>query len=1525
MNSVTVEEPDLHILVIENEQKISSIISKVFESWTKKHHLTSIHSIEQVYQIIQDNPPDLIYIEEKFLNLESPFFEENSGLYKIPIIFLLEINHEDNINSLSQHEFIEYIQITEHILYVLPEISYRIYKEWKAVRNHQLIEKELSRISQIATINNSQNSSPIICKEDNIFSNPNPINHFWEKCGDGLIICKTIFHSSGCPVDFIVVEINPALTTQFSLIPGNIRGKRLSELNSQIWNQVSDQIIQVILSGQLQSHQIFLYDNYLECNINLFVLSKNLIGVQFFEIQSNTSDKFDKNCENKTSYFDATTNKEIWDWHLSEDLIDLSPQWYAAFGYNFNEIGNTIKKWKSLIHPEDIQSLKEKYNKIIRQEDTVLEHEFRIKTKTGDWKWILIKGSVISGSGNGIHNRLSGLIVDISSWKNLETQFAQEHQELIETYNLCSRSEERLKIKVSDLYVSEQMLKINEDKLLLAQKIGKFGCWEYSFQTDIVWASAETLKIFGYPPVAGDVSIEKLKRCIPDCDEFFQIISNQITEVDEINQVLTIHPIDGSPQKNLHLVAIIQRDEFGTNQKITGVIQDITDIKTNEEKLKETNNFLENLINFANVPIIVWDSAFRITRCNHSFEQLTGLSTQDVLGKSLEIIFPPSLIDRSMRLIKSTLEGVRWETVELQIQHTDGTIKTVVWNSSTLFSDDGNVPIATIAQGQDVTSQKKYENQLNLAIEQVKQNLAQLAILNDGIRNPLTIISLLSSGENENKETRVILEQVDIINDIVTQLDKRWAESEKILKFLTKHHQICINKLTNNQEIQLNVPLPDKDKEEPLLLVEELQALLFSVLDCLDDFVYVADIETYELLFINRRLRNLVGDFPGKKCYQIFQKDDSNPCSYCPNSYLIDEYGPTGVYRWEFVNPENKNVYSCRDWAFRWFDGRFVKIDIASDITKQRQTEVGIRNDEEKFRTIAEHIQIGFFIFQNDSFVFVNDAMTKISGYSNQEIYTKKLIDFLEPIDYEWIKEISRKRKEGKEVPDKYIVHIKTKDRSNKTLELAISQIIFQGKPAVLGTTNDITDKERIERELWDSEDRFWTLLQNIPEYIILHKKGKILFVNNSALYDLGYTSEEMIGSNLLQYLSPKSKKNGINIISESGNNIISPITFITKEGYEKLTHLHQFLIQYENTVISLDILKDISEQKRIEEILHRETENEVAIMSITPDIIYIIDREGVIVENKTKRLSLFSDNPDLDIGKSLHEILPCHLANQIIQLINSAISTNTKQKIKIFLDDEKQRHWYEIDIMKCSQRKVIVLIRNVTGMINNESMIRELCLRFKLLINLINPDIDSLLSSIEFLQKRSLEFSNIGQIKENVQLAQLECNQIAQVTNFFAQYHDHDSNLSEWQNISWVFNTIFQNNKISDIKIYNHIEEDIEIYADIMLPQILLILLNYSIQYNDIVQTVKLCSNKMNDSLIITYEDDGKGIRNTEKNCIFDRNFKGKYGSNFFLVKEILSMTEILIRETGKEEDGVKFEIIIPSGRYRRVIKKEG
>ena len=157
--------------------------------------------------------------------------------------------------------------------------------------------------------------------------------------------------------------------------------------------------------------------------------------------------------------------------------------------------------------------------------------------------------------------------------------------------------------------------------------------------------------------------------------------------------------------------------------------REIEDRKRAEEGLRETSDYLENLINYANAPIIVWDPEKRIDRFNHAFERLTGYKGEEVIGKKLDMLFPETSQGESLSKIENTLKGEFWESVEIPILCKDGNTRIALWNSANIYAEDGKTLLATIAQGQDITERKQAEKALigrEKELETKTQNLEEL-------------------------------------------------------------------------------------------------------------------------------------------------------------------------------------------------------------------------------------------------------------------------------------------------------------------------------------------------------------------------------------------------------------------------------------------------------------------------------------------------------------------------------------------------------------------------------------------------------------------------------------------------------------------------------------------------------------------------------------------------------------------------------------------------------------------------------
>ncbi|NQU44369.1 PAS domain S-box protein [bacterium] len=151
------------------------------------------------------------------------------------------------------------------------------------------------------------------------------------------------------------------------------------------------------------------------------------------------------------------------------------------------------------------------------------------------------------------------------------------------------------------------------------------------------------------------------------------------------------------------------------------VFLDVTERKRAEENLRETRDYLESLFRHANIPIIVWDAEFRIRRFNHAAEALTGRAAEEVLGESVKNLFPPDQVERSMRLVEKTRTGERLETEGIDVIRADGEVRSVLWNSATIFNKSGKAPVATIAQGRDFTNRKRAEEEREKVESQLRQ------------------------------------------------------------------------------------------------------------------------------------------------------------------------------------------------------------------------------------------------------------------------------------------------------------------------------------------------------------------------------------------------------------------------------------------------------------------------------------------------------------------------------------------------------------------------------------------------------------------------------------------------------------------------------------------------------------------------------------------------------------------------------------------------------------------------------------
>jgi|GEM_PF-2890438 len=118
-----------------------------------------------------------------------------------------------------------------------------------------------------------------------------------------------------------------------------------------------------------------------------------------------------------------------------------------------------------------------------------------------------------------------------------------------------------------------------------------------------------------------------------------------------------------------------------------------------------------------------------------------------------------------------------------------------------------------------------------------------------------------------------------------------------------------------------------------------------SVLEGIDAIIYVADIENHEILYLNDKAKQVFGDVKHKKCWEVLQAEFGHECKNCVIPKLFDKNGmPAGVYRWEFHNQTENRWFLCHDIAIPWSDRAYARMQIATDISSQKQAEQDLRD-----------------------------------------------------------------------------------------------------------------------------------------------------------------------------------------------------------------------------------------------------------------------------------------------------------------------------------------------------------------------------------------------------------------------------------------------------------------------------------------------------------------------------------------------------------------------------------------------------
>lgn len=322
------------------------------------------------------------------------------------------------------------------------------------------------------------------------------------------------------------------------------------------------------------------------------------------------------------------------------------------------------------------------------------------------------------------------------------------------------------------------------------------------------------------------------------------------------------------------------------------------------------------------------------------------------------------------------------------------------------------------------------------------------------------------------------------------------------------------------------------------------------------------------------------------------------------------------------------------------------------DITESKKMTEELRQSEEKYRTILENIQEGYFeINLKGNYTFFNDAMCEILGYSREELMGMNYHAFM---DKETAKKSFRvfNRIYETGIPLKYMDwQIKRKDGSKRHIDFTASLIKdSSGRlSGFRGIVRDITERMHIEAELQEEQHRFRALTDQSSDIILfINRQGNIMYENQSVEKVLGYSPSERIGANPLDHVHPDDRKFNNDYYKKifAGKNVSSirsEVRIRHKDGSWRVFEEIAGVLSGNDVVESIIVnLRDITERKNAEfqrdaalEALRKSEKYFKEITENSSDILIITDQDGNIKYCSRTFERFIGYKPEEVIGKS--------------------------------------------------------------------------------------------------------------------------------------------------------------------------------------------------------------------------------------------------------------------------------------------------
>ncbi len=522
------------------------------------------------------------------------------------------------------------------------------------------------------------------------------------------------------------------------------------------------------------------------------------------------------------------------------------------------------------------------------------------------------------------------------------------------------------------------------------------------------------------------------------------------------------------------------RREDGEVIHYQGFISDITKRKMAESNLRKKSEELELYFSSSLDLLCIANTSGLFIRLNPEWERVLGYSVAELEGRSfLDFVHPEDM--------ESTLEALSMLKKQEEILNfanrylcKDGTCRWIEWRSRPLGQ-------LIYAAARDITERKQDE----LKLKESEESLARtLQSIGDGVistdhegrvirMNP--VAEKLCAWKESEARGRYLSDVFRIVNALtgepVQDPVKMVFKTGQIVG-LGNHTQLLSRDGSQYQIADSASPIHDpqgiitgavlvfRDVTQEYArdkLIKDERKQLLSIFNSIDAMIYICDPDTYEILYVNSKLAELLPEnCIGSRCYETFQ-GLSEPCAFCTNSIIL-KHKPQ-PYQWEYYNPSLDRHFSIVDRIIQWTDGRDVRFEMAMDITERKEMEEALRLSEKDFRQLFQQSPLSAMLFDMDSGEIVDVNAAGLHSYGCSTLKELKDHDFWSEPPYSQADVLEWNRKAAEEGPQQFQWLSRKITGEHFWEQVFLRPLDIRGKQRIMAVSVDITARKRLEEE----------------------------------------------------------------------------------------------------------------------------------------------------------------------------------------------------------------------------------------------------------------------------------------------------------------------------------------------------------------------------------------------------------------------------------------------------------------------------